>query len=86
MYRSINEPIRSEPSFDERWGSIDLGLITSWERGRVKSMEQPKLAEQALAGQLIVLPWKGGACSGEFTPILPLLPWPTKMPGWPGRC
>ncbi len=60
MYRSINEPIRPEPSFDERWGSIDLGLITSWERGRVKSMEQPKLAEQALAGQLIVLPWKGG--------------------------
>lgn len=60
MYRSINAPLRLDPSFDERWGTVDLGLITSWERGREKSTEEPKLAEQARAGQLIVLPWKGG--------------------------
>lgn len=60
MYRSITDPIRLDPSFDERWGNADLGLITSWERGREKSFEDPKLAEQALAGQLLVLPWKGG--------------------------
>ena len=60
MYRSINETVRSDPNFDERWGTIELGLITSWERGREKSIEDPKLADQALAGQLPVLPWKGG--------------------------
>lgn len=60
MYRSINEPIRQDPSFDDRWGTVDLGLITSWERGREKSIEDPKLAELALVGQLPVLPWKGG--------------------------
>ena len=60
MYRSIAHPIRLDPSFDERWGNVDIGLITSWERGREKSVEEPKLAEQALAGQLMVLPWKGG--------------------------
>ena len=59
MYRSIAHPIRLDPSFDERWGNVDLGLITSWERGREKSVEEPKLAEQAIAGQLMVLPWKG---------------------------
>lgn len=60
MYRSIADSIRLNPSFGERWGTVDLGLITSWERGREKSVEEPKLAEQALAGQLMVLPWKGG--------------------------
>lgn len=60
MYRSINEPIRQDTSFDDRWGTVDLGLITSWERGREKSIEEPELAELALAGQLPVLPWKGG--------------------------
>lgn len=60
MYRSIADPIRFDPSFDDRWGNTDLGLITSWERGREKSIEEPNLAEQALAGQLLVLPWKGG--------------------------
>lgn len=60
MYRSITDPIRLDPSFYERWGTVDLGLVTSWERGREKSVEEPKLAEQALAGRLLVLPWKGG--------------------------
>ena len=60
MYRSIADSIRLDPSFDSRWGTVDLGLITSWERGREKSVEETKLAEQALAGQLMVLPWKGG--------------------------
>lgn len=60
MYRSILEPIRVDPNFDERWGTVDLGLLTSWERGREKALEEPQLAEQALAGQLVILPWKGG--------------------------
>ena len=60
MYRSISEPIRREPSFDERWGTLDLGLITSWERGREKRAEDSDLTAQAVAGQLPILPWKGG--------------------------
>ena len=60
MYRSIADPIRPDPSFVDRWETIDCGLLTSWERGREKSVDEPKLAEQALAGQLMVLPWKGG--------------------------
>lgn len=60
MYRSIADPIRPDPSFVDRWETINCGLLTSWERGREKSVDEPKLAEQALAGQLMVLPWKGG--------------------------
>jgi len=26
MYRSITEPIRREPSFDERWGTLDFAI------------------------------------------------------------
>ena len=58
--RSITEPIRVGNNWDERWGSIHLGLITSWERGREMSTESPAIAEAARNGQLIILPWKGG--------------------------
>jgi hypothetical protein len=60
MHRSITEPIRHKQSFDDRWGTVELGLITSWERGREKSAEEPRLAALAAAGQLPVLAWKGG--------------------------
>ena len=60
VYRSIAEPIRQEPSWDQRWGTVALGLITSWERGQEKSVEDPELAAQARSGQLVPLAWKGG--------------------------
>jgi hypothetical protein len=60
MYRSINESIRIGPNFEERWGTTDLGLLTSWERGREKRVENPDVSAQAIAGRLVVLPWKGG--------------------------
>lgn len=60
VYRSITEPIREDGTWDERWNGEDNGLIACWERGRAKSLEDPSLAAQAAAGQLIVLPWKGG--------------------------
>ena len=59
-YRSITKPVRENINWDERWRDIDQGLIACWERGREKSAEAPKLAEQARLGQLVVLPWKGG--------------------------
>jgi len=44
----------------ERWEGEDGGLIACWERGREKAKEDPRLATLALAGELVVLPWKGG--------------------------
>lgn len=60
IQRSIIEPIREGLKWDERWHAEDDGLIACWERGREKRSEDPALAAQAVAGQLVVLPWKGG--------------------------
>ena len=60
IHRSITEPIREGATWDERWNAEDDGLIACWERGREKKLEDPSLAAQATAGQLVVLPWKGG--------------------------
>lgn len=60
IHRAITEPIREDKSWDERWKAQDGGLIACWERGREKRLEDPTLAAQAQAGQLVVLPWKGG--------------------------
>ncbi len=61
IHRSITEPVRENATWDERWNSEDGGLIACWERGRKKRLEDPALAAQAAGGQLVVLPWKGGA-------------------------
>ena len=60
IFRSCHEPIRKDPSFEERWRGSDKGLITCWEVGRRKSIESPELAERAKNGELPVLGWKGG--------------------------
>lgn len=60
IFRPINEPARENLSWEERWKGADQGLITCWEAGRNKRREAPELASQACAGQLIILPWKGG--------------------------
>ena len=59
-HRSITEPIREGATWEERWNAEDGGLIACWERGREKRLEDPSLAAQATAGQLVVLLWKGG--------------------------
>lgn len=60
IHRSITQPIREGCTWDERWNAADNGLIACWERGREKRLEEPSLATRAAAGQLVVLPWKGG--------------------------
>lgn len=60
IHRSITEPIREGAKWDERWSAEDDGLIACWERGREKRIEAPALAAQAVDGQLVILPWKGG--------------------------
>lgn len=58
--KSVQQPIRSNLSWEQLWKSEDLGLIACWERGRQKRLEEPALASKAEAGELVVLPWKGG--------------------------
>lgn len=60
VFRSINEPIRDNPSFDERWNSNDKGLITCWEVGRKKRELDIDLVNKIANGELPVLGWKGG--------------------------
>ncbi len=60
IFRSKEESIRKDLSWDTCWNAPDKGLIFSWERGRQKRVEDPELATQAQSGQLVLLPWKGG--------------------------
>jgi hypothetical protein len=60
LNRSIENPIREDLKWDEKWKGPDSGLIWSWERGRQKRVEDPDLAEKAEKGELLILPWKGG--------------------------
>ena len=59
--RSIISPTREGLSWNQMWKAEDRGLISAWERGRVKSQEDPVLAAKAIQGELVVLAWKGGA-------------------------
>lgn len=61
LHRSIDEPIRTGQTTEERWKGPDRGLIACWERGREKAGEDESLAGRARAGELVILPWKGGA-------------------------
>ncbi len=58
--RSIHEPIRENPNWQERWKGPDKGLITCWEVGRAKAEKEPRLVMSARKGELPVLGWKGG--------------------------
>lgn len=60
FHRSFSEPKRETHDFDVLWNAEDGGLIAAWERGREKAKEAPELAQLATAGELVVLPWKGG--------------------------
>lgn len=60
IYRSIKEPIRKNPTADEKWRGADRGLILCWEEGRELAATQPKLAKRAQRGELPMLSWKGG--------------------------
>jgi len=58
--RSIDEPIRDNPSFEERWKEYDKGLITAWEVGREKAINNPSLIESIKKNELPPLGWDGG--------------------------
>ena len=58
--RSIHEPIRKNPSFDERWRGDDKGFITAWEVGRERAISNPEIKEAVLNGELPALAYYGG--------------------------
>lgn len=58
--RSIETPIREFPSFEERWRGEDKGLITAWEVGRERAIENPELKMAALNNELPALGYIGG--------------------------
>ena len=68
IFRSCSEPVRGGLTWEERWGTIELGIISAWECGMEKRREFPDLASAAMDGELVPLPWKGGvdkAIKGE---------------------
>lgn len=58
--RSIEIPIRKFSSFEERWRGEDKGLITAWEVGREKAINNPELKKLALNDELPILGYVGG--------------------------
>lgn len=47
-------------TWEERWLGPDKGLIACWEVGRSMRELKQEIAARAQAGELPVLPWKGG--------------------------
>lgn len=64
IFRSIKTPIREYLNMDHRWRSSDEGIIWCWESGREMAQINPKLAERASLGELMLLTWKGGVTPG----------------------
>ncbi|WDH25064.1 hypothetical protein [Pseudomonas chlororaphis] len=60
VMRSSARPEREGLNWSEIWEGPDLGLIKAWEVGRAIAVQRPRLAAQALAGELPPLNWKGG--------------------------
>lgn len=58
--RALDAPVREAATWEDRWAGPDGGLIACWERGLEKRREDPELAARAVAGELVILPWKGG--------------------------
>lgn len=54
------DPKHATLTWAERWEGPDSGLISCWQRGKEKAGEDPSLAAEAINGELILLPWKGG--------------------------
>jgi len=60
VYRAVDEPIRTNLSWEERWRGEDHGLIQCWETGITRGDKEPELREKVKAGELPPLDWKGG--------------------------
>ncbi len=57
---SVNNPPPFEHDFQKRINGPDKGLINAWLAGMNYVREYPDVAARAKAGELPVLPWRGG--------------------------
>lgn len=57
---SAQQPPPQPISWEERMEGPDKSLINCWLRGREKALEVSALAAAAIAGELPILPFKGG--------------------------
>lgn len=57
---NVGEHRERAQDWDTRWEGPDRGLITAWLVGQDRAKAEPSLAERALAGELPVLPFRGG--------------------------
>jgi hypothetical protein len=60
IHRSIEEPIRENPSWEDQWTGPDKGLVTAWEAGRKLAEKEHELSIRAKNGELPAADWKGG--------------------------
>ena len=60
IHRSIEEPVRENPSWEDKWRGPDKGLIIAWEVGRKLAEKEPELSIRAKDGELPATGWKGG--------------------------
>ena len=60
VHQPIDKPPTLSDDFYVRCEGPDQGLINSWVCGIAMSKVDPALATRAKAGELPVLPWKGG--------------------------
>jgi hypothetical protein len=60
IQRTVSDARRGELTWEQLWKGPDAGIIASWERGLEKRTEDAAMAQRALSGELLVLPWKGG--------------------------
>ncbi len=56
----IDVEIIESLDYDVRWNGPDKGLLLSYQIGRQKAITDPELAARAKAGELPLLPYKGG--------------------------
>lgn len=57
---SVNQRPLECVEFADRWNGPDKGLVTCWLTGLERRTSDRDLAARADAGELPVLPWKGG--------------------------
>lgn len=60
IYQPIAFPPPAETDWHKRHEGQDKGLISCWLIGIEKARQDPDLATRAQAGELPVLPWRGG--------------------------
>lgn len=60
LHHPFQNPPAEQPDFDARMNGPDGGLVNAWLAGLALRTQRPDLAGAAQAGELPVLPYRGG--------------------------